>query len=90
MSNGGEIREKQGPHFKISKDHERGMAQYLKEAWSNGDPRTKDNFSLEIPHFLHTYGLENKFKTGFPGTYINRAPLTINARAHGNNFHEAK
>ena len=67
LNNGGQIRPKQGPKFKVPLQNEKEMVKFLNECSEQGDPRTEEEVSADICHFLKCYQFENTFKKGKPG-----------------------
>ena len=68
LNDGGEIRPKQGPKFKVPLQDEEQLVKSINEHAEQGDPRTEEDVASEICHFLKCYGYENTFKKQKPGS----------------------
>ena len=62
LNNGGEMRPKTGPKFKVPLADEQEMVTFLDECFQQGDARTEEEVSADICQFLKCYGYKNTFK----------------------------
>ena len=70
LNSGGQLRPKQGPKFKVPLQHEKELVKFLDECSEQGDPRTEEEISSDIGHFLNCYKYDNKFKNKKPGLNV--------------------